>query len=192
MIYRGPPSPVLLFVGEAPGRDEDRMGLPFVGPAGRILARAIEALSLEPWEFGITNVVMCRPPGNRFLPEAAGACAPWLQEKIHRLRPRGLITLGSHALEAFRPDALPITSAAGRLWGWGGLPLFPLLHPAALLHGPRYRARWEEDLRSLRSVLPDLRAGRIPPGETAPGPVPGTTGGPFAKTLLQGGDVPSP
>jgi uracil-DNA glycosylase family 4 len=155
--YRGSPSPRILFIGEAPGGQEDKKGLPFVGPAGRILDRALQELALPPEDYGITNVFMCRPEGNKFDERAADACAPWFDLKIARLKPRGIVTLGSHALERLLPAELPITRAAGRLTRWGETPVFPMVHPAATLRAPAYAERWKHDLATLKESLPILR-----------------------------------
>jgi len=153
VIYRGGPSPRILFIGEAPGEEEDRLGLPFVGRAGRRLNEAIELLALGPNDFGIVNLLKCRPPDNRFDPAAARVCAPYLERQVELLAPERVVTLGAHALKSADPDAPRITEAAGtpRRTRWG--PTFPLLHPAAPLHAPAYLARWNSDLASLARWL---------------------------------------
>lgn len=157
VIYRGPPSPWLLFVGEAPGRSEDEQGLPFVGRAGKILDGAAASAGLAGWEWGVTNVVMCRPPQNRFDRNAAMACRPWLGEKIAALAPRVLVTLGANALEAFLPGELPVSEAAGRAHTWEGRVLFPMLHPAATLHSKAFAERWRSDWTRFGSLVPGWR-----------------------------------
>lgn len=156
VTYRGAAEPQLLFVGEAPGAREDALGVPFVGRSGKVLDEAIHSLGLASELFGITNVVMCRPPANKFDKEAQTACAPWLRAKIVTLAPRLIVTLGAHALESFLPEALPVTQATGRLHSWEGRPLFPLLHPASTFRGRRYQDRWSRDLSALRSALPTI------------------------------------
>lgn len=156
VVYRGSPHPRVLFVGEAPGAEEDAMGRPFVGRSGRRLDRAIELLGLSPEEYGILNVIKCRPPGNRFLPEAALRCRPFLERQLALLRPSLVVTLGARALAAFDPTAPRVTEVAGRVRQWGALPLVPLLHPAAALHAPRLRARWDADLATLADHLEGL------------------------------------
>jgi DNA polymerase len=153
VVYRGGESPWLLFIGEAPGRDEDRLGVPFVGRAGARLDRAIASLGLSPEEFGIVNLLKCRPPENRFDAHAAATCRPHLDRQIDLLQPRRLVTLGAHALKALDPSAPPITQAAGQPRTAVGRPLFPLLHPAAVSHAPRYGERWTEDLGRLHEWL---------------------------------------
>ncbi len=157
VVYRGPPRPFFLFVGEAPGAQEDLQGLPFVGRAGRLLDAAAASSGLRPEEWGVTNVLMCRPPENRFLREAASSCRPWLSSKVASLAPQVLITLGANALEAFLPEALPVSSATGRTLRWGGRPLFPMLHPAATLHSRAFADRWRQDWASFAQALPGWR-----------------------------------
>jgi uracil-DNA glycosylase family 4 len=153
VVYRGAPRPRVLFVGEAPGRDEDLAGVPFVGAAGRRLDRAVAGLGLSELDWGVLNLLKCRPPENRFDPEAAVTCRPHLEDQLALLQPWCLVTLGRHPLAAFDPTAPKITEAAGIVRSWNGHPLFPLLHPAAALHAPRLRERWDSDLRKLGEYL---------------------------------------
>jgi uracil-DNA glycosylase len=153
VIYRGSPTPTVVFIGEAPGAEEDRQGLPFVGRSGARLDRAIGRLPLPPSAFGILNVVKCRPPDNRFDRSAARACRPYLDRQLALLHPRALVTLGAHALRTLDPSAPAVTVAAGQPCRWRDTPLFPLLHPAAALHAPRYRDRWEHDVDALARFL---------------------------------------
>jgi uracil-DNA glycosylase len=153
VIYRGGASPKILFVGEAPGASEDRTGVPFVGTSGKRLDRAIERIGLQPEEFGVLNVVKCRPPGNRFSVLAASKCRPYLDRQLALLRPRVIVTLGTHALQAFDPESPPILEAAGIARRWKNLLLFPLVHPAAGLRSHRLRERWERDIKALGALL---------------------------------------
>ena len=153
VIYRGAPRPRVLFVGEAPGAEEDRVGLPFVGRSGRRLDRAIEAIGLREGDFGILNVIKCRPPSNRFSRTANVACRPFLDRQLALLRPEWIVTLGAHALSAFDADAPSVTRCAGTVRSWGSTPLFPMRHPAAALHAPKYRKRWERDVQRLADHL---------------------------------------
>jgi DNA polymerase len=139
----------LVFVGEAPGAEEDRTGLPFVGRSGRELDRAVATLGLSDEEFGMLNVLKCRPPGNRFDRGAAGTCRPYLDQQLDLLRPEVVVTLGARALAAIDPNALPMLSAAGRPRTHGRTLYFPLIHPAAALRSRRMRERWERDVRAL-------------------------------------------
>jgi DNA polymerase len=143
----------VLFIGEAPGQQEDLQGIPFVGAAGARLDRAIDSLGLKPDEFGIVNLLKCRPPENKFDRDAEAACRPHLDRQIDLLQPQRLVTLGAHALHALDPSAPPITRAAGSPRAAIGRPLFPLLHPAAVSHASRYRERWDADLGRLAEWL---------------------------------------
>lgn len=139
----------MVFVGEAPGAAEDRLGLPFVGRSGRILDRAIESIGLSERSVGVLNVLKCRPPGNRFDRSAAEACRPHLDRQLSLLRPRRLVTLGAVALRALDPEAPRVLQAAGRPRPTAYGPLFPLVHPAASLRSTAMRTRWDHDVREL-------------------------------------------
>jgi uracil-DNA glycosylase len=158
VVYRGGLAPRVVFVGEAPGAEEDRTGLPFVGRSGKILDRAIASLGLDDEEFGVLNVLKCRPPENRFDPRAAGACRPYLDRQLALLRPEVLVTLGAKALATVDPNAPPMLVAAGHPIAGVGTPHFPLLHPAATLRSRRLRERWESDLRALGRWLENRAA----------------------------------
>jgi uracil-DNA glycosylase len=153
VVYRGSLAPRLVFVGEAPGAEEDRLGVPFVGRSGRLLDGAIESLGPRLGEFGVLNVLKCRPPGNRFDPRAARTCRPYLDRQLRLLGPRALVPLGNHALGTLDPTAPPILTAAGAPREAGVGWLFPLIHPAAALRSRRLRERWEHDVRALGSWL---------------------------------------
>ncbi|MCI4368630.1 MAG: uracil-DNA glycosylase [Thermoplasmata archaeon] len=153
VVYRGSPSPRVLFVGEAPGEEEDLLGRPFVGRSGKILDQAIAQTGLTEGEYGVLNVVKCRPPGNRFLREAATKCRPYLERQLSLLNPQVVVPLGAHALYAFLPTGGKITELAGRSFDSDGRAVFPMLHPAAMLHSPGLRERWERDVRTLGGFL---------------------------------------
>jgi uracil-DNA glycosylase len=153
VVYRGSLEPRVVFVGEAPGAEEDRQGIPFVGRSGRLLDRAIEELGPPLGEYGILNLIKCRPPANRFDPSAARTCRPYLDRQLGLLRPRALVPLGARAWGALVPHAPPILSVAGApQLGPGGW-MFPLLHPAAALRSRAWRARWDRDVRALGAWL---------------------------------------
>ena len=152
VFYRGGARPRLVVVGEAPGAEEDRRGLPFVGRAGRRLDTALAALGLSEEEVGILNVLKCRPPGNRFVPAAARSCRPYLDRQLAILDPPRLVSLGARALAALDPGAPPILRCAGQPRRALGRPLFPLVHPAAIRSRALAR-RWQDDLAALGSWL---------------------------------------
>jgi uracil-DNA glycosylase len=143
----------VVFVGEAPGAEEDRTGRPFVGRSGRILDAAIASLPLRAEEIGVLNVLKCRPPGNRFDVRAARTCRPFLDRQLALLAPEVLVPLGAWALRTLDPEAPPVLRAAGLPRGEPGRRLFPLVHPAASLRSGRLRTRWETDVAALRIWL---------------------------------------
>ncbi|MHB1434565.1 MAG: uracil-DNA glycosylase [Thermoplasmata archaeon] len=149
VVFRGSLTPEIVFIGEAPGATEERVGLPFVGRAGRILDGALQTLGIGPERYGVLNVLKCRPPRNRFDPSAARACTPFLRRQLDLLGPRRLVSLGAPALRALDPSAPAILEAAGHPRTALGLPLFPMIHPAATFRSGRYADRWAGDLRRL-------------------------------------------
>ena len=155
VVYRGSLAPQVVFVGEAPGAEEDRQGIPFVGRSGRVLDAAVARLGDALGEHGVLNVLKCRPPGNRFDPAAARTCRPYLERQLDLLRPRALVPLGARALKALDSASPPILQVAGRPrrtdLGW----IFPLVHPAATLRSRRLRERWDRDLGTLGAWLAD-------------------------------------
>ncbi|MCL4309148.1 MAG: uracil-DNA glycosylase [Candidatus Thermoplasmatota archaeon] len=158
VVYRGGSRPWLVFVGEAPGSQEDREGRPFVGRGGRILDRAIEDAGLGKGEYGILNLLKCRPPKNRFDPGAARACRPYLDRQLQLLKPTCLVPLGRYALRALDPTAPPIMQAAGTpRTPASGPPVFPLIHPAASLRSRAMAKRWRSDAVRLRAWVAGQR-----------------------------------
>ena len=147
----------LMFVGEAPGRDEDRQGEPFVGRAGQLLTKIIEAIDLRRENVYIANVIKCRPPQNRN-PERdeVETCRPFLFAQIDAVAPRVIVALGSFAVRTLLDDErLPISRARGRVYACRGAKLIPTFHPAFLLRSPdRKRDVWE-DMKRVRSILRD-------------------------------------
>ena len=160
VVYRGSLRPRVVFVGEAPGAEEDRTGRPFVGRSGRRLDAAVARLGLSESEYGVLNLLKCRPPANRFDARAARTCRPYLDRQLDWLRPRVLVPLGRQALRALVPGAPSVLMAAGRPWPARPAPLFPLLHPAAALRSRRWAERWERDVDALGAWL---RAGAKTP-----------------------------
>ena len=154
VVYRGALAPRVVFVGEAPGVEEDRTGVPFVGRSGRVLDATIVRLGLSAREFGVLNVLKCRPPHNRFDRAAARTCRPYLERQLALLRPRVLVPLGANALKTLDPAAPPILRCAGTPRGRPGAPqLFPLVHPAASLRSRLLRERWQKDVELLAAWL---------------------------------------
>lgn len=136
----------LMFIGEAPGRDEDLQGEPFVGLAGQLLTKIIQAMKLSREEVYITNIIKCRPPGNRNPePDEIGACEPFLLKQLQVIRPKLICALGSFAAQALLKTDEKISALRGRFHVYGGIPLMPTYHPAFLLRNPnRKRDVWED------------------------------------------------
>ncbi len=133
----GNPRAELLFVGEGPGAEEDRQGLPFVGPAGQLLTKMIEAMKLSRDDVYICNVVKCRPPGNRNPePDEIAACEPFLKGQLAAIRPKIIVALGKFAAQTLLRDATAITRLRGQWRKYDGIDLMPTFHPAYLLRNP--------------------------------------------------------
>jgi len=151
----------VVIVGEAPGRQEDEEGRPFVGAAGRVLDGLLAAAGLRRDEVYITNVVKSHPTDRRGGPNRAprrsevAACLPWLQQQLAIIRPRLVVTLGAHALQAFRPGET-IARVHGRPFRAGGVTVLPLYHPAVALYGVRLEVL-RRDIRQVRRLLGALR-----------------------------------
>lgn len=158
----GDPSADLLFVGEGPGAEEDRQGIPFVGRAGQLLTRLIEGIGLTRDEVYIANVVKCRPPGNRDpLPVEIDACRPYLEAQIDFIEPRVVVALGNFAAKLLLDTKEGITKLRGRQYSFrGGALLFPTLHPAAVLRGGGTSlAQLRADFVLVKRALAHARAG---------------------------------
>jgi uracil-DNA glycosylase len=157
----GPVGARVMAVGEAPGETEDREGKPFVGAAGQLLTRLLEGVGLNRRDIYISNIIKCRPPGNRD-PESAEveACAHYLDEQIELLRPEVILVLGRHALGRLLPGEGSITRLHGRRVVRGDRVYVPLYHPAAALYNNTLLATLEEDMRRVREYLDEREARR--------------------------------
>lgn len=151
----GNPQADLMFVGEAPGRDEDLQGEPFVGRAGQLLTRIIEAIGMKRQDVYIANVIKCRPPNNRNPEEdEISRCEPYLIRQIALVKPRLIVALGTFAAQTLLKTKLPISQLRGRFHTYQGVKLMPTFHPAFLLRNPeRKRAVWED----MQAVQRELR-----------------------------------
>lgn len=161
----GPRDARIMLVGEAPGSSEDEAGRPFVGAAGRLLTAVLEASGIPRSSVYITNVVKCRPPGNREpKPEEIEACSPYLEAQIRLIRPRIVVTLGNVAGRWFFskaglawPGVMRARGRERRVVVVGvELILFPTIHPAAALYNPRLRRVFEEDIARVKKLLDQL------------------------------------
>jgi uracil-DNA glycosylase family 4 len=150
----GNPDADLMFVGEAPGGDEDLQGIPFVGRAGQLLTKMILAINLERDQVYIANVIKCRPPGNRNPePDEIETCEPFLFQQIDAVRPKVIVALGAFAAKTLLRTEEPISRLRGRVFDFRGAKLIPTFHPSFLLRSPdRKRDAWE-DLKRARALL---------------------------------------
>jgi uracil-DNA glycosylase family 4 len=150
----GNPNADLMFVGEAPGADEDAQGIPFVGRAGQLLTKMILAIQLERDQVYIANVIKCRPPENRNPePDEIATCEPFLFQQIDAVQPRVIVALGSFAAKTLLRTQESISRLRGRVYDFRGAKLIPTFHPSFLLRSPdRKRDAWE-DLKRARALL---------------------------------------
>ncbi len=150
----GNPDADLMFVGEAPGGDEDVQGIPFVGRAGQLLTKMILAINLERDQVYIANVIKCRPPANRNPePDEIETCEPFLFQQIDAVRPKVIVALGAFAAKTLLRTEEPISRLRGRVFDFRGARLIPTFHPSFLLRSPdRKREAWE-DLKRARALL---------------------------------------
>ena len=147
----------LMFVGEGPGRDEDKQGRPFVGRAGQLLTRIIDAMKFDRRDVYITNVVKCRPPENRNpLDDEVAVCRPYLLEQIRIIQPSVIVTLGKVAADSFIPGAATMGSVRGKFHAFEDIPVMPTYHPAYLIRNERNRELkkkvWE-DMKKVMALL---------------------------------------
>lgn len=150
----GDPHARLLFIGEAPGFEEDKSGRPFVGAAGQLLDKIIAAIHLKRDEVYIGNIIKCRPPRNRDpQPDEIHTCFPFLKRQIAAISPEFICTLGRHAAQTLLETTAPISRLRGRLFEFEGIAVLPTYHPAYLLHNPdQKRAVWEDMKRLMEAM----------------------------------------
>jgi len=160
----GNPRADIMFIGEAPGRQEELEGRPFVGAAGRLLNHLLEDINLKREEVFITNIVKCRPPQNRDpLPEEIESCRKWLDEQIKSVKPKLIVLLGRHALNRFLPY-VKISKVHGQVFkeklpGIGMFLFFPVYHPAAALYNKNLQKTLEEDVKKIPALLQSIEKG---------------------------------
>ncbi|MFW5741992.1 MAG: uracil-DNA glycosylase [Spirochaetota bacterium] len=171
--------PQVMVVGEGPGAEEDRRGLPFVGRAGQYLDKWLEAIGLDrATNVYIGNVVKCRPPGNRDpRPHESESCLPYLREQIELIRPRVILTVGRVASGVLIGTSAGITRLRGRTYYYEGAPLIPTFHPSAVLRNQDLRRPVWDDLKRLRALVDSLGEGDLPAGEGASGAPDGSGSG---------------
>ena len=166
----------LLLIGEAPGFNEDKQGLPFVGAAGQLLDTLLAEIGLDRTKVAIVNVIKCRPPGNRDpLPDEIEACRPYLEAQLDHMRPKVIVTLGNFSTKFLLDQPIGITRARGHSYRRRGATVVPTFHPAAALRGGRFGGMSpvdaiREDLRLARKALDEApaatRAEPAPPAGT--------------------------
>jgi uracil-DNA glycosylase family 4 len=145
----GPKSTPLMFVGEAPGEDEDRKGEPFVGRAGQLLTTTLAKFGVERSRVFIANILKCRPPGNRTpAPDEMAACMPWLQRQIAAIQPKLICGLGNIAVQTLLATKTGITRLRGRMTQAQGLPFLPTFHPAYILRNMNDLTLFEQDVKT--------------------------------------------
>jgi uracil-DNA glycosylase len=154
----GNPHAEIMFIGEAPGAEEDKQGKPFVGAAGKFLNEMLGLLNLNREDVFIANVLKCRPPANRDpLPEEVEVCWPWLLEQINIIKPKLIVTLGRHAMERFLPNQkisqIHGTALRREIPGIGKQVFYALYHPAAALYQGSLRETLKNDFRKIPKVL---------------------------------------
>ena len=150
----GNPNADLMFVGEAPGADEDVQGIPFVGRAGQLLTKIIEAIDLKREDVYIANVIKCRPPGNRNPdPDEVETCEPFLFQQIDTVSPKVIVALGTFAARALLRTQDPISRLRGRVYEFRGAKLIPTFHPAFLLRSPERKRDVWDDMKKARALL---------------------------------------
>ena len=155
---------LVMFVGEAPGRDEDLQGIPFVGRAGQLLTRILQAIDIKREDIFITNIVKCRPPGNRNPNQnEIDICLPYLEGQIALINPKIIVTLGSVPTKCLLKNETPISKARGQWFPWtGGIKIFPIFHPSYLLRyaqttpGSPKELTWQ-DIKELKRELDSLK-----------------------------------
>jgi len=156
----GPADARIMIVGEAPGQNEDLQGEPFVGAAGKLLDQLLRGIGLSRADVFITNILKCRPPGNRDpQPSEAEACSPYLEQQLRLIRPEVVLILGRHALVRLLPGQDSISRVHGRVIEKDGVSYIPIYHPAAALYNSVLMGPLEQDFQSVKRHLerPDDR-----------------------------------
>ncbi len=144
----------LMLIGEGPGNDEDVQGMPFVGKAGQLLTKILQAIEIEREEVYITNIIKCRPPQNRNPePDEIENCYPFLLKQIQAIRPRIICALGTFSAQTLLKTDVKITALRGKVYDFSGIQLFPTYHPAYLLRNPEKKREVWEDMKQIARHL---------------------------------------
>jgi len=157
----GNPDADLMFIGEGPGYYEDKQGEPFVGAAGQLLNRMLEEIGVRRADVRITNVILCRPPGNRDpMPDEVETCTPWLREQIALVDPRVIVTLGNFASRFMLDKPVSISRVRGQRFPLEGRTVIPTFHPAAILRGggeaSTQMAALRSDFQEIKRALAEI------------------------------------
>ncbi len=157
----GNPKADVLFIGEAPGRDEDLQGEPFVGRAGQLLDKILAAINFKREDVYIANILKCRPPNNRDpQPDEMATCLPYLIEQIRLIQPKIICALGRISAQALLQTTTPIGKLRGKWHEYQGIPFIITYHPAALLRFPSYKKDVWDDVRMLRARYDEMMAAK--------------------------------
>ncbi len=155
----GDPKADMVFVGEAPGHDEDLQGKPFVGAAGQLLTKIIEAIKLDRSQVYICNILKCRPPGNRNPePREIEMCEPYLIRQLELIKPKVICALGTFAAQTLLKNTTPISKLRGQIHYYHDIKLVPTFHPAALLRNPAWKRQAWEDVQLVRKIYDQERS----------------------------------
>ncbi|MFY9221560.1 MAG: uracil-DNA glycosylase [Blastocatellia bacterium] len=158
----GNPQAELMFIGEAPGAEEDATGRPFVGAAGKLLDKIIAAIGFKREDVYITNVVKCRPPNNRKpTSDEMSACEPFLFNEIELVKPKLIVTLGATPLTCLLDIKEGITKIRGQFYDFQGIPVMPTFHPAFLLRVPEKKREVWEDMKQVMNKLKEIRKTQV-------------------------------
>ena len=150
----GHPRAKLMFIGEAPGEEEDKQGKPFVGRAGQLLTKIIEAMGLKREDVYIANILKCRPPNNRApLPDEIAACQNNIKRQVEIIKPRVICTLGKFASQTILKTEIPISALRGRFREYEGIKVMPTFHPAYLLRNPEDKKLVWQDMKKVMKEL---------------------------------------
>lgn len=150
----GPPDAEIMFIGEAPGYWEDEKGRPFVGPAGQFLEELLASIGMRRDQVFITNVLKCRPPGNRDpLPDEIAACSDYLERQIALISPRLIVTLGRYSMARFFPPTKSVRDLHGQIVNYKGIPCLAMYHPAAALRQASLKPVLMEDFKKIPKLL---------------------------------------
>jgi uracil-DNA glycosylase family 4 len=156
----GNPQARLAFVGEGPGYEEDQRGEPFVGAAGQLLTKIIQAMKLSREDVYICNIIKCRPPGNRNpAPDEIAACSPFLERQIASIKPGFICALGTFAAQTLLATSVPISKLRGKFYPYRGVRVLPTYHPAFLLRNPERKRDVWEDIQKLMREMDREKAG---------------------------------